>query len=109
MNRTNRLSNPMSYTYLVSVVRMADDDQPISASPITLQTIQRDELEQIIDRIRKSGIVPEQDAAELALGLKMFGETLLRHRRTPPFATLFPHFRDFMSQLKKRVVSEESR
>ena len=54
----------------------------------------------IVERIRAKAIIPADEAASFAIGLKLFTETMLRHRKHPLFAELQPHIGTFMKTLK---------
>jgi hypothetical protein len=54
-----------------------------------------------------SGAPCRMKTAEFTIGLKLFAEVLLRHRREPLFAELFPHFNVFMKKLKKRDAAQD--
>jgi hypothetical protein len=85
----------MSHSYRITV-------EPLSTpgDPLTFNVTNHDELLNIVARIREREIVPDAEAAEFAIGLKLFGEVLLRHRGEPLFAGLMPHFGAFMKRLK---------
>lgn len=42
----------------------------------------------------------DSETAEFAIGLKMFGEVMLRNRENPLFSELSPAFKEFMMKLK---------
>jgi hypothetical protein len=60
-----------------------------------------DEVFGIIDRIQeKDPFNDKQQAAEFALGLKLFSEVMLKNRNHPLFDELKPAFQAFMKRLK---------
>jgi hypothetical protein len=73
------------------------------AQPLTFSAASHDDLLAIIARVR-SGAADPDAAAAFALGLKLFGEALLRDRDDPLFAALRPHFGAFMKALKARTA-----
>ncbi|WP_448140327.1 DUF3861 family protein [Sphingopyxis fribergensis] len=88
----------MPYSYRVEVT---PSTQSVGESEnLLFDTVQRDNLFALLERIREREIVPKEEAAEFFIGLKLFGEVMLRHRRRAPFDDLFPDFRDFMMRLR---------
>lgn len=60
-----------------------------------------DELFGIIERLqRKNPFGDPAQATELAIGLKLFSEVMLKNRSHPLFEDLLPAFRIFMKKLK---------
>jgi hypothetical protein len=60
-----------------------------------------DDVLEIVRRIQaKSLFANENEAAEFAIGLKLFSEVMLRHRTHPLFEELGPAFGQFMKKLK---------
>lgn len=62
------------------------------------------DLLQVLGHTRERGAVPETEAAEFTIGLKLLSEVLLRHRQEPLFAELFPHLGNFIKKLKNYSV-----
>lgn len=85
----------MPHSYRITVEPLTTPGEPL-----VFEATNHDELFFIVDRIRAREVVPADQAAEFAIGLKLFGEVLLRHRRESPFAELMPHFREFMKNMK---------
>lgn len=86
---------PLPHDYRVTVAPLSNGKEPLN-----FDVTNHDELLGIVDKIRARGVVPAAEAAEFAIGLKLFGEVLLRHGREPLFADLAPHFAEFMKRLK---------
>lgn len=72
-------------------------------APLRFETGNHDDLFPIIERARAAGLTDQDESAALALGLKLFGEVLLKHRKDPLFAALQPAFREFIGAYKQRV------
>jgi len=60
-----------------------------------------DNIFSIMNRLRKRNDIDQRYAEPLALGLKMFAEVLLKNKDNAVFAPLLPHFKEFMTHLKK--------
>lgn len=91
----------MAHHYRVTVEALDDAN---TAAPLVFDTSNHDELFDIVARIRAKAIVPDAEAASFAIGLKLFTETMLRHRKHPLFAELQPHIGTFMKALKATQV-----
>ncbi len=87
----------MAHHYRVTVEPLDDTN---TAAPLVFDTSNHDELFSIVERIRAKAIVPADEAASFAIGLKLFTETMLRHRKHPLFAEVQPHIGTFMKTLK---------
>lgn len=87
----------MAYRYRVTVEAIGDGS---TDAPLVFETSNHDELFAIVDRIREKNLVPDEEAASFAIGLKLFTETMLRHRKHPLFAELQPAIGTFMKTLK---------
>ena len=71
--------------------------------PAALELIfsSHDDLLQIVQRSQaKPLFTSPEEAAQFAIGLKMFSEVMLKHRADPLFAELGPAFGPFMKKLK---------
>lgn len=88
------------HRYRITVERLAEQDEAASA-PLQFGVGNHDEILALIERIRSQGRFDPDSAAAFGLGLKLFGETLLDNRDSPPFDALMPHFGQFMKALKK--------
>ena len=90
------------HLYRITVEHLADaDGNSGSAAPLQFEVANHDEILSVIERIRAKGLLDPAAASAFGLGLKLFGETLLNNRDTPPFDALAPHFGQFMKTLKK--------
>jgi hypothetical protein len=90
----------MPYAYRFIVQRLAASPLNGAAREMSFDATTHDEIIQLVDRIKSRQILPEDEAAAFTVGLKLFGEIMLRHRHEPLFAGLFPHFGTFMKRLK---------
>lgn len=74
-----------------------DGDSPDS---LTFEAVNHDDILGIVRRIQNRPELGGDEAAALAVGLKLFSEVLLHHRKESPYAELQPHLRDFILALK---------
>ncbi len=82
---------------LLSTVKQDDK----SYDPIELEFDNHDNIFFIIERMQQKELFENKDqAAEFAIGLKMFGEVMLKNRTKELFAEFSPAFKEFMKKLK---------
>lgn len=91
------------YRYKVTLERVPGADGSVrgnSADRLSFEADNHDDLFDIIRRQRAKGVWDDDTAAQLAVGLKLFGEVALHHRKDPLFEPLMPHLREFIGRLK---------
>jgi len=76
---------------------------PETHVPLQFEVGNHDDLFDIVQRVQSSGITDADEAAALALGMKLFGEVMLKHRKDPLFAALQPSFVEFINAFKQRT------
>ena len=90
------------HLYRVTVEHVQDaKGNAVEAAPLTFQARNHDDLFPIVEKMRARGLFDAEEAAALAIGLKLFGEVMLQHREHELFAPLRPHFVEFIKRLKK--------
>lgn len=93
-------------TYRITIEQI-DDNNNIVGQPLQLEMQDHENLFNAIETIKqKSGLAP-QIATRLAVGVRLFGTTLLQERKNPLFADFFPHFKAFMQDLKKTIKNAD--
>ena len=75
-------------------------DQPTQAS-LQFEVSNHDDILAVVERLRGRGDFSANDAAAFGVGLKLFGEVMLHNKSNPLFASLLPHFGQFMKDLTK--------
>ncbi|MEL0614271.1 DUF3861 domain-containing protein [Marinomonas arenicola] len=73
----------------------------VEASPLEFETRNHDDIFKIVETMKRKIDLDESDARELALGIKLFGEVMLRNSKHELFQEFRPHFSEFMKSLKK--------
>lgn len=69
---------------------------------LSLEFENHDEIFGIIERVKQKKLFGDDNqSAEFAIGLKMFGEVMLKNRNHPIFEELAPAFKEFMKKLKQ--------
>lgn len=88
--------------YLISLQEL--DVHPENAGrSLTFGAENHDDIFVIVDRLKLGKVVPPAEAEELALGLKLFSEVVLRHRKEPMFADMFVSIGEFIKRLKSEA------
>lgn len=89
--------------YRITVEDLGDAPGPSDPAHAQVQfdAGSHDDVLFVIQRMRQRGDFDADTAAALGLGLKLFGEVMLKNRQHPLFAELMPHFGDFMKRLKQ--------
>jgi hypothetical protein len=76
--------------------------EPGTHEPLSFEARNHDDLFEIVSRMRAKGLLAEPDqAASLALGLKLLAEVTLENRDDPFFAELRGPLREFIGKVKK--------
>lgn len=91
----------MPHSYRVTVCGLSPEGAPTSEDALTFDVDNHDDVFALVRRVQAAGAVPSDEAPAFVVGLKLFSEVLLRHRRDAPFDALFPHFNAFMKVLKR--------
>lgn len=90
------------HRYRITLEHLADaKGGPGANAPLTFEARNHDDLFAIIERMRGKGLLAEPDqAASLALGLKLLAEVTLENRDDPFFAELRGPLREFIVRIK---------
>ena len=80
-----------------------------NGEPLQLDFDNHDEIFSIIKRIQGKNIFQSKEqAAEFAIGLKLFSEVMLKNKSLPLFEEFRPAFGNFMKKLKEVPAVEEN-
>lgn len=92
------------HKYRISVQHLEDKQgNAVVDHSLGFVTTNQDEIIEIAERIRSARQIEGDDAAAFAVGLKLFGEVMLKNRDNPLFTEFRPHFLAFMKKLKASV------
>ena len=69
-------------------------------APLSFEAGNHDDLFSIIERVRGNGQFDRDTSAQLALGLKLFTEVMLKNRKHALFEEIQPAMRAFIGKLK---------
>ncbi len=90
-----------NHKYKISVNHIEDKDgNPVSGRSFDFIVENHDEIIEIIGRIQNTNQFEGDDAAAFAVGLKLFGEVMLKNKDNLLFTEFKPHFIEFMKKLK---------
>ncbi|KIO50869.1 DUF3861 domain-containing protein [Flavobacterium hibernum] len=87
--------------YLTLSLKQYANGETTPAKELGIEFDNHDEIFSIIERIKEKNLFDnDQEATQFALGLKLFGEIKLKHRKNPLFDELNEVFPVFMKKLK---------
>jgi hypothetical protein len=71
--------------------------------PLSFEAGNHDDLFEIIHNVQRARLFDEDTSAALALGMKLFSEVVLEHRKDPLFQQIFEDYRQYIVQFKARI------
>lgn len=87
--------------YRISVQKLTEaGGLPDESEALVFQARCHDDVISIVERSRQRGLLDADDAAAMAVGLKLLGEIALEQRNTPLFGELAQDLGKFIRQLK---------
>lgn len=90
------------YKILLQELELKDGTQ--SGKSIEFEFTNHDDIFSILEATKDSfGFENKTDNQEFVVGLKLFSEVMLRNKKHLLFKEFFPHFVQFMSELKRSV------
>jgi len=91
-----------SHLYRSTVDHMEDPSgNAVEQSPLVFDARSHDDVFKIVDAMKGKMEFDEADTATFAVGLKLFGGVMMKHKDNELFAQFMPHLRDFMKGLKR--------
>ena len=89
--------------YKISIEHTQNPDgSVVNNDPFEFEFASHDDLFRIIEKLKDRPNLNPESAAPLGLGIKLFGSVMMENRANPLFANLFPHFVEFMKNLKQK-------
>ena len=89
------------YSYRITVTPTgAPGEGEALRPPFSFEATNHDDIIAIVERARASSGLTPDDAASMAVGLKLLGEVMLREKGNPLFDPLRGGMRDFIGKLK---------
>lgn len=97
-----------SHKYRITVTALVDEVPVAKApAPLVFTHENHDDLAVIVDRVRRSSGLDADTAAATAIGLKLLGEIVLKHRDNVLFDPLRTPLREFIRSLKSMAPQSE--
>jgi hypothetical protein len=87
------------YKYRVTVESLSP---PAESEPLRFEVENHDDLFAIVSKMSARADLDPDSVQAFAVGLKLFGEVVLRNRSNPLFAKIMPALGEFMRDLKGR-------
>jgi hypothetical protein len=94
------------HRYRITVERLPPGED---AAPLRFEVSSHDEILGLVARVRQRVDFDADTAAAFTVGLRLLGETLIRHRDLPLFSDFGAHFGQFMRRLKSGTPGAEAR
>ena len=98
------------YRYRIQVEPLSDrHGAPIDKPTLVFETENHDEILKIVEYLQNREDIDfgKDKTAAFAVGLKLFSETMIEHRKHPLFAPLRDAFKEFMINLKKGAPAKD--
>lgn len=73
---------------------------------LTFEFEDREDMFNVIEKMKQGSGLDEQSASRLGLSIRLLGPLMMQDRKQPLFADFFPHFKDFMQNLKKTIKGQ---
>ena len=97
------------HQYEITVKYIADAQGYPSRYTKALQfnTYNHDDLFKVLEHLTKAQLLDDEKTKAFAVGLKLFGETLLENKDIPLFKDFLPQFVQFMKTLKHSIKTQQ--
>lgn len=92
--------------YTITVQPSDASGKPDMTAPLSFCVANHDDLFAILEKVETNEAVPRAEAAEFVVGLKLFLEVLIRHRKDALFEELWQPMGAFMKRLKAIAPSD---
>ena len=88
-------------------VTVGPAEQNSTSQPISFEVENHDDILAIVSRLSGKLGLTGDESKSFAVGLKLFGEVVLKNRQRPPFDQIRPAMAGFMKALKRQVAESE--
>lgn len=89
--------------YKIKLEEITLKEQVEHLKSLEFEFVNHDDIFKIIEMSKSKNLFGnENDSVEFSLGLKLFSEVMIRHRKHPLFEELMPAFGTFMKKLKQQ-------
>ncbi|KJD33924.1 hypothetical protein PK35_04090 [Tamlana nanhaiensis] len=89
--------------YKIDLQEIALKDETSQLKDISFEFENHDDIFKIIDLSKEKNLFDNaNDSVEFTLGLKLFSEVMIKHRKHDLFEDFLPHFKTFMQTLKSQ-------
>lgn len=76
--------------------------------PVVFEADNHDDIIEIIESVQASQMFDRRTSASLVLGMKLFSEVMLKHRKDPLFEPILVAYREYVGQFKLRIKEAKS-
>lgn len=99
----------MPHTYHLTLTHLSDSrGEKIGKLACDFDFTSHDDLNVIIERALRNGVVSKGEVQEFCVGLKLLTEVVMKHRTEPGFAEFWPHLGTFIRSVKKPKSNEQA-
>lgn len=97
------------HEYEITVKHIADanGNPSIYTEALQFKAYNHDDLFKVLDHLTKANLLDEEKTKAFAIGLKLFGETLLENKEKPLFKDFLPQFIKFMKTIKQTAKTDQ--
>lgn len=95
------------YEITVKHIEDAQGNPSTYTEALQFTAYNHDDLFKVLEHIQKGNLLEDEKAKAFALGLKLFGETLLENKQHPLFKAFLPQFIEFMQSMKQTIKTAE--
>lgn len=71
--------------------------------PFIFEATNHDDIFNIINTVQASQLFERDTSAALVLGMKLFSEVMLQHKKDPLFEPMWVAYREYVGQFKQRL------
>ncbi|MCL1113788.1 MULTISPECIES: DUF3861 domain-containing protein [Shewanella] len=89
--------------YRITVEHLDENQHSIQQLQFELQD--REDLFKLVENLKMGSGLPESEATQLSVGLRLLGPLMMHNRKHPLFIDFMPHFKTFMQNLKTTIKS----
>ena len=91
-----------SHLYKFTIEHLEDSKgSAVESNPLIFETRLHEDIFRIVEMMKGKMELEGDEAPALAVGLKLFGEVMLKNKENELFKRFKPHFTNFMKELKR--------
>lgn len=84
-------------------ISITEETNSASSRTLTFQFQDREDMFNVVDKLKQGSGLTEDEAVKVGVALRLLGPVMMKNRKHALFATLMPHFKNFMHHLKTTI------